>query len=180
MGKNNERLTGFLEKQLERTTTWLSFAEAKNAAIVAFNIALAQICFDSLEKANIPAIIYLALSALAIATFISLSSFAPKLFAHPTIEPKGLGKKERPINLLFFGSIAEISDEKELLQEIKRQYFQDDSNIVNNQMDTDLGKELLENSRIANRKYKLFNCALAFDILTIVMLVVDYVVPLIS
>ena len=104
-----------LEKILADTTNWLSFAEAKNAALIAFNGVWGAICIDKfLEcKSKEIAFIYAFLCIVCIvAVIISLISFMPKMFTSDKFEKYLKSKlKQQSVkdNMLFYGDIFKYS-----------------------------------------------------------------------
>ena len=48
-----DKIETHFENQLERTNFWLSFAEAKNGAIIAINVALIAVLITIFDKAPI-------------------------------------------------------------------------------------------------------------------------------
>ena len=73
----NKLIEEHFEKQLQQTNYWLSFAEAKNVAIIVFNVTLIGLLFDSLNENHI---MFLISSILfVVSCLISLYSFLPNM-----------------------------------------------------------------------------------------------------
>lgn len=70
------KLLSHFENQFERTNYWLSFAEAKNGAIIAINVALIAVLITIFDKAPIFCIV--AVIFFLISCSISLISFYSK------------------------------------------------------------------------------------------------------
>lgn len=97
----NKLIEEHFEKQLQQTNYWLSFAEAKNAAIIVFNVTLIGLLFDSLNENHI---MFLISSILfVVSCLISLYSFLPNMNskAKNTIDEENCER-----NLIFYGDIA--------------------------------------------------------------------------
>ena len=72
----NEQIT-LLREILNTTNTWLHFAEAKNAALIAFNVALtAAILSADFPKSSLP-LAACALICLTLSTIAALWAFKP-------------------------------------------------------------------------------------------------------
>lgn len=163
----------YLEKQLERVDKWLSFAEAKNAALIAFNVAILQaVNFGQLHK--IVGTIYIL--GILLSTGAALLSFMPfAKFPNGVLEKierfikKRSRKKkiEHKANLIFWGDIACFPDAKAYLNDVKEKYF---DQTATSDISNDFAVEIWENSGIASRKYKWFKIALYIDLSLVVML----------
>lgn len=166
-----DNLSEHFEKQLERTNTWLSFAEAKNAALIAFNVAMTGVLSDVLSE-YMPILVFL-LTLLLISTIAALFSFMPNLGNRPS--PKS--KEQKANNLLFFGDIARCRDERDLIEKTKERYFPEmEESADKKNINIDLASEILINSRLAVRKYSLFKTALLFDFFCLVVAAVSFIV----
>ncbi len=153
----------FLEKQLERTNTWLSFAEAKNAAIVAINVAV--IAFVYSLKASPLFLGYAILILLTLSTLVSLVSFFPKVKR----DVKRTARASTEINLTFWGDVACVENGRKYLELVKDKYFHESASNVERAMHVDLANEIITNSRIAVSKYSKFKVSLVMDIIALAM-----------
>lgn len=166
---DGKELDGLLEKTFSNVNSWLNFAEAKNAANIAFVIACIAAIF-SLENRNF--LLYALCFILIISGICSFLSFIPKL------GDKMIGK-HGPIlatgeinddNLLFFERIKGYSGAT-YIKQICEMYF-NDSNYKPTKYQLDLSNEIVYNSNNASRKYKVFKIAVYLDIIAFLLLVV--------
>ena len=165
-----DKIEEFLEKQLERTNTWLSFAEAKNAAIVAINVAV--IAFAYGLRAEHPWLSCLISALLTISTFISLLSFYPK--DKGVIE---LTTSERPgSNLTFWKDVACVESGEKYLLLVKSEYFSGTTGNAESAMHNDLANEIVANSRITVLKYNKFKMSLRIDLAAIAICIIPFAI----
>ena len=160
----------FLIEQLERTNYWLSFSEAKNAALVALNIAIiavfTQVDILGMVLQSVFCIFFLA------STLCCLISFSPNLKNKADEQNVEFIKN---CNLIFYGDIAKLSDSDTYLSCVKNRYkFEFDEN--EKYLFKDLAEEIVINSQIAVRKYRMFKNAMVIDVLAVVILVISLVV----
>ena len=185
--KENKETIEFLKEQLERTNYWISFAEAKNGAIVAINIALMTIIVDLFSYAA--ELCVFALSCLIVSNLICLISFFPNLKTHWKKEDdKGNIDKEKlsgeksaknddsELNLLFYSDIAKLSEEQ-YKEQVRIKYGEQfGEKCFNNKIAFDYLSEIHINSCIANRKYILFKYAIKSDIFALVLCIIIFIV----
>jgi hypothetical protein len=165
--KPSQNLEQFLDRQLERTNYWLSFAEAKNAALLAFNIAV--IAFVADFQKDLPVMSTLVMFVFIIASLVCLRSFLPNDTSRPDPGPKYLSTD----NLLFWKDIAYIEDDKKYLTRVIEQYYPaTTANDLERKMLLDFSSEIVINSRIALAKYNLFTWALRIDFIAFLLSVV--------
>lgn len=154
-----EELHSFFEKQLERTNYWLSFAEAKNAALIALNVAMIAFLAELKTESSVFRAILLVL--LAVSCIISMVSFWPNTNSR-------IRKKETNVphdNLVFWGDIAALKGEKQYIDLVVERYFPGMAfDEEHDKLSYDLVSEIITNSKIAKRKYLLFKIALFLDI----------------
>lgn len=156
------QLEEFFDKQLERINSWLTFAEAKHAAIIAFDIA--AIAFVAEMRDNYPTFCTIIMLLFIGSSFVSLCSFSPITFNRPPKLTDRVNVKK--LNLLFWGDIAKVKDETQYIHQIIERYFPHCALEKSAQrMCIDLACEIVINSRIANRKYELFKIALCIDVI---------------
>lgn len=67
-----------LENTFSNINNWLSFAEAKNAALIAFNIAVLTAMLGSVDVLNKNVLYYIINCALIISSGLAFMSFKPK------------------------------------------------------------------------------------------------------
>ena len=160
----------FLKEQLDRSNYWLSFSEAKNAALVALNIAIIAVC-TQVDIFGVIMQVVLCIMFL-ISTICSLISF------YPNLKNKAKEQGENSIencNLVFYGDIAKISDSKVYINCVKTRYQlnmpEDKKHICE-----DLAEEIVINSEIATSKYRLFKKAIFVDMMAIVFFIICLII----
>jgi len=163
----------FLEKNLERVNTWLQFAEAKNAAMIAFVVAMLAVIYDGNILTNeilriIITIIYI------LSLFLSVISFYPKYKKNVFLRD---GVYEVQDNLLFWKDISKYSV-NEYLQAINTRIFKTEQGKFTEEQRM-YAEELITNARIAKAKYDLFIAALVFVIIATVLLPIFIIICLI-
>jgi hypothetical protein len=152
-----EAFEKLLSATLTRTLDFVKFAEAKNAALLAFSSAWILASVNLLAgQQKLPAgyanAFSLALPLFVIAGLVCIASFLPRMldrFHKPADGAK---------NLLFFGHVStfEIGTYKERLAE---RYLPPAGHYVTGGYLDDLSVQIAVNSRIAVRKFRLFNVA---------------------
>lgn len=165
------KIVSHFEEQLERTNYWLSFAEAKNGAIIAINVALIAGLITVFDKAPIFCVI--AISVFLVSCIVSLISFIPNTKRRPDKnEIENTGEK----NLLFYGDIASIGTIEEYIKLSINRYFSNEEMDIVNELVYDLASEVLINSRITVKKYKNFKNAVKIDFIALVMTIIFFCV----
>lgn len=166
---DNKELDELLEKNFSNVNSWLNFAEAKNAANIAFVVACIAAIF-SLEDMNI--LLYIICIFLIISGMCSLVSFLPRLGNKvvrkiPSIL-KNKKRKAKGDNLIFFENIKEYSGDTYIKQVCKMYFDENKCNPTKYQLD--LSDEIVYNSDIVSRKYKFFKLAVYLDIVVFLLL----------
>lgn len=173
MSERNE-IVEFLKEQLERTNYWLSFAEAKNVALIAFNIALITVLYDF---ENLSACSVLLLAIMLFSCGLSLISFLPKLSKNTTSHCSSSAAADHPASWLFFDDIAKCATSVDYLKEVKNNYYPTATNtILSDKLACDYASEILINSKIAKQKYLLFKWAICLDIVAVALVVLFLIV----
>ncbi len=155
-----------IKEIFQNVNEWLKFAEAKHAGLIILNSGIIfgiLTVYKDYKDYFHWLIIYSTISLLGFSMLLTLISFFPKM----KNKVKDKDKPENP-NLYFFGHLSLLSEDelsKELLT-IYPEYKLD-------KIDKDIINQIIVNSNIASRKYKLFKCAIIFTILGLI-------VPLIS
>ncbi len=151
MHQSEERVE-LLQKIFENTNHWLQFAEAKNAALIAFNIAvIAAVIGSDLYEKNLPLSSFFIVGVIA-STVVTLWSFKPI--------NKELEKAEKSSeieNLLHYAYIATLNRD-EYIEKLCEKYWgiaNTQSSMIS-QLEKDYCQEIVENARIAVRKQKCF------------------------
>lgn len=165
----NKELDELLEKNFSNVNSWLNFAEAKNAANIAFVVACIAAIF-SLDDMNV--LLYILCLFLIISGMCSLVSFLPRLGNKEASKiPSNLKNRKRKAkedNLIFFENIKEYSGDTYLKQVCKLYFDENKYNPTKYQLD--LSDEIVYNSDIVSRKYKFFKVAVYLDIVAFLLL----------
>lgn len=165
----NKELDELLEKNFSNVNSWLNFAEAKNAANIAFVVACIAAIF-SLDDMNV--LLYILCLFLIISGMCSLVSFLPRLGNKVASKIpsnfKNRKRKAKEDNLIFFENIKEYSGDTYLKQVCKLYFDENKYNPTKYQLD--LSDEIVYNSDIVSRKYKLFKVAVYLDIVAFLLL----------
>jgi hypothetical protein len=148
----------------QNTNEWLKFAEAKNAALLAFSgtgmtatltlLATAQNLPNSLRVG-----LLLATAFLCLCSFICTFSFLPRIHLEKVLWLKSRtfqnAKPSTDDNLYYFGHLQKYSP-NELLEAINRNYLNSSITIPYEKESQDLATQITINAAIAFRKYQLF------------------------
>lgn len=141
-----------LQYVLSTVNEWLKFAERKNAALLAADSAAVTALLKLLEGKTILNLIdpfpYIGLGFLILSMVCCLASFFPQLKA------KRSGRKD---NVIFYGDLANYSVEK-LLNETRGDGGKHNS--LQASVEKHYADQIIINSSIAVRKYRLFKIAL--------------------
>jgi hypothetical protein len=154
-----ERLKAYgdvLSASLVRVIDFLKFAETKNAALLTFASAWTFASINVLSGERAPSGIlgeasWVALILFSSAAVVAILSLLPKLNLHafhrdPT----------KPTNLLYFGHIAEF-DTALFPTRVQERYLGDVDQSSTDEYLDDLIVQISVNSKIANRKFRMFN-----------------------
>ncbi len=158
-----ENHSELLQQIFENINMWLHFAEAKNAAIIAFNIAL----LAALISSNLFNIVIFSWTAvgLLLSTLLSLLSFKPSNKAAKKVISESMDS-----NLLHYAFIASLEID-EYLEKLNKSYwknqYQDGSEFP--QIERDYSNEIIQNSRITLKKQFYFKIALYIDFAMIIL-----------
>lgn len=158
------KIMSHFENQLERTNYWLSFAEVKNGAIIAINVALIAVLITIFDKAHTFCVI--AISCFLVSCLLSLISFIPKTKSRPE-EKKMISDGE--LNLLFYGDVASIGTTERYIELIINRYFSGKEMVLVNKLVYDIASEILINSRITVKKYNCFKNAVKVDFIAVAL-----------
>lgn len=155
----------FLETQLERTNYWLSFSEAKNAALVALNVAIIAVC-TQVDMFGI-------IMQIVLCVLFFCSTVCCLLSFNPNLKNKADAQNFDTIdncNLLFYGDVAKLGDSDSYISCVRDRYkleYEENEKYLYG----DLAEEIVINSQIAVWKYRMFKYAIYGDILSIVVFV---------
>jgi len=106
----------------------------------------------------------LALPLFASTAIIAIFSFLPRLNLS-----RSIGKTFRRENLLFFGDVATMSIEG-YEKAVRESYRPEADHSVTDNLISDLSVQIVVNSGIADRKFKLFNRAAGFVLMSLIVL----------
>lgn len=163
-------MKNFLNEQLERTNYWLSFSEAKNAALVALNVAIIAVCTQVDMLGMIMQVVLCIL--FLVSTSCCLLSFSPNL--KNKADGRGVDTIEN-CNLIFYGDIAKLGDSVTYMSCVKDRYklkIDEEEKYLYE----DLAEEIVINSQIAVGKYRMFKRAIVVDILAVIVLAISLIV----
>lgn len=170
-----EKVDIFFEKQLERTNYWLSFAEAKNAAIVALNIAFVAAWRQIFDKSSVLFLVIVVLFASSI--IIGLVSFFPNLSLFSNTTTSASSDLSKKSNMIYFGKLAQIKSPDIYIANVLEKYFNKSINIKEvSPMVYDFAEEIIINSNIAIKKYSLFKIAVVIDIFAFSLLIIALII----
>lgn len=166
----NEPYIAFFEKQLDRANYWLAYAEAKNAAIIALNIAIVAAFISASFTYNLYRV---AGSLLFIASVVSLISFWP--FLASVIIPRRKNKLAE--NYIYFGDIALVDNKESYIDFIVDSYFSGRQiNACDRKLVSDFASEIIYNSRLATGKFFFSRVALILDLIALLLVIVQFLV----
>ena len=163
---SNENIESFFENQLERVNSWLTFAEAKNGALIAVNSGIIAVFHEIGEQLAILRAILLVM--FVISSIICAISFIPNLSTQIGRSKKAKAVHFKP-NLLYFGDIDKIGKADQYLQCVRNSYFPGER--VESKLIEDYADEIVINSRLTVQKYQLFKCAVVVDILAFAIVI---------
>ncbi len=150
---------------------WLAFAEAKNAGLLAFNIAALAVLFS---YDSIGALSYIAAGMIVCSTFCVFLA----LWSRFSAKWKWRVELKECDNLMYYRDISKYS-ESEFAIKLYKNYFQED--ITN--MDNipiylkNMISEININAKIATRKFDLFNYGIFIDVLSLVVIFPLIIIP---
>lgn len=165
---NQEEL---LYKIFSNVNEWLKFAEAKNAALVAFNSAAIAGIMQAYPTDNPDLMIFkgIMIALFAISICASIYTFLPvlsKTFNYQKLNDTEFEKEKAKFNSLFYGHHCKITKEQLLaLLNIKAPI----TNPVVPNLEMDIADQIITNSEIAMSKYKLFTFAAYLTFAGVVM-----------
>lgn len=157
-----------LKEIFSYVNSWLNFAEAKNAAIIALNgagiIGILTMLLGEDYNIQYWLRIYLIITVvlLLISTGISLFSFLPMT---SKFEDSGENNSQSSI-LLFYGDIAKYKNSRQYVVTMYNDYFNESTKKQEDitRLEDDYAKEIIYNSRVAIRKYNCFKISLILTV----------------
>lgn len=150
---------------LSKVNDWIKYAEAKNAANIAFCsasiFAIARVVLSNPTLSSYAhAYGYIVILFLALSLVLSLVSFIPKLKT-PWIK---IGEREKHDNLLYFGHACKYSGSKYL----DKLYSGNSSKSKDYNIEVMYCDQIVANSKVAYIKFSQFDLAIKFTIVAIV------------
>ncbi|MCM1257859.1 MAG: DUF5706 domain-containing protein [Roseburia sp.] len=160
----------FLNKSLDSMNYWLQFAETKNAAMIAFVVAMLAVIYGG-EVINHLVLKIVITIIYVISLLLSVISFYPKYKKDVWACD---GTYEVNDNLLFWKDISKYSV-NDYLKAVSGKLFQDENERFD-LFQRMYAEEMITNARIAKAKYLLFEAATKFVALATVLLPVFIVI----
>lgn len=168
----HKMIQDLLKDIFNNVNNWLTHAEAKNAALVAFNIACLSFISDMKESVNVGILYYIVCVGMLLSTILALISFFPKMGK----DTKDQSRHSDRDNLIFYMDIAKY-DKEQYIKAVFRQYAKMD--ILDTEVqkiETHFAEEITYNAAVVIRKYKWFNYAIKTEILMLVILVITLII----
>lgn len=175
MAKNDqqEAYAKLLESNLTRVIDLVKFAEAKNAALLAFasawTVAIANLMARE-ESAPVAfaQVMPVSASLFLISALIALYSILPRADLSKFF--RGEKRVSRDLNLLFYGDISKVEIDA-YPERAKERYFPPEKHSATSEYLSDLSCQIHVNSTIANRKYVLFKVGAWITVISMAVLV---------
>ena len=164
----NEKIS-LLQQIFDNVNSWLHFIEAKNAALIAFDIAFvaAIVGIDGNWIKDYIWLVSLIIIGLALSMFFALWSFRPI-----NTKLKATNIEDIEVNLIHYAYISglEYTDYIKALYEL---YWNEPEKDINRVplVEKHYCEEIIANSRIAMRKQKYFTNSFYIDMLIIIIFV---------
>lgn len=148
--------TELLQRIFENVNSWLHFVEAKNAALIAFNIALMAAFVDSSLFCKCRIFGNCIIIGICLSTIVAIRSFIPL-----NKEIKKVEKGDIKENLLHYAYIASL-EVNEYIRKLYKRYFEKNISNISEvmQIERDYCEEIIQNSRITIRKQRYFKIGL--------------------
>ena len=164
-----EAFGGILSASLARVVDFLKFAETKNAALLTFASAWTLALISLLTGDHAPAGIlgaafWLALILFSAGAAVAVVSFLPKLRLHDLHRDP-----EQPKNLLYFGHVAKF-DTAVFQTRVRERYLAQEEQAITDEYLDDLTIQISANSKIARRKFVIFDVGAALILIALLAL----------
>lgn len=155
-----------LKEIFENVNYWIAFGEAKNAGLLAFDIAVLAIIFSG-EEINIWGYI------LAIFIMISILCVFLAMWSRFDVIWENKGVPNLEDNLLYYRDIAKYSEQEYIISIYKKYLNRNIENVDDVGLYIKhLASEICINAKIACKKYNAFNMAVALDGIAIIVMLV--------
>lgn len=166
--EKKEKLENIQKEIFENVNHWLDVAEAKNFALLAFNIAVIAVI---LQITDMNLYLYGIVSIFIISTIIVILTSIPKI---NNIFWKSKGTDSVRDNLLFYFDIADYYSQ-DYLEQLYIRYIDNQNNISIVQLgnlNLHYAQEIVENSKITCKKYIGFKRAAILDIIGFILCII--------
>lgn len=169
LNKDEINMTDELKDIFDNVNNWLKFAEAKNATMTAgnglviFGVSKLILMKDLNINEYLLYYIYFSLFMMTLSFVVALISFMPNVKLPSYIFNNN---EKKANNLLFFGSIMEYNEDN-YLRDLKDTLGLENDNYKKNKINQMYANQIIINSKIAMKKYKLFNMSLHFTLVAI-------------
>lgn len=158
-----DQIKNELKDIFANVNSWLNFAELKNGAIIATNVAIIFGIFSELSNELEKVYLNIMVSCFILSILVASLSFVPILqnwFIDSKVAQRIYNKYSKIDNLQYYGYISSLSKEK-YLKEIYLKYCDEVIDTKNKKYGIclDLSDEIVVNSKIAIIKYYYFKVA---------------------
>jgi len=166
MGENREDINELLDRIFANVNNWLTFAEAKNGALIALNIGMIAAIIGSLDFWGETILTYIVIICIMASTVVSLFSFIPQTGKDRQV----LVVHKAEDNLLFYQDIAKYSASEYLCALYKKYYNMEVQKENLDKLELDYSREITYNAFITDNKNIKFRKALEIDLLTFLII----------
>ncbi len=153
---------------------WLKFAEAKNGALLAVDVAIVFGILQLTSNASSRGWIPFAISLIGLSAISALLSFIPQLKVTSPKERKG---DDKATSLIFYGHFAKYQPESYVKTMYSRVGIEAPSITP---IELDFAQQIIINSRIALRKNRYFSAGLWLTVLGLVSFLVPLVISAVA
>lgn len=165
----NKEATEYLKDVFNNINKWLSFAEAKNGSIIAFNTTFIVNVMKDIKEISITNIWCWILCIFCVSLLIALYSFKPNMKG---LEKIHINRKcEGHRILMLYSYIAELSSYEYIIKLNNEGIMVDEKNKVHK----DYVNEIIQNSRISVWKYKVFKKSLCISMVGVSLIILSQI-----
>lgn len=166
-----EKKLEFHEKNLERVNYWLQFAETKNAAVIAFIVAILAVIYTSMLINNKALLIIISI-VYVVSLILAISSLFPQ-YKKDVSRADGI-YKDGVDNFLFWKDLAKYSAE-DYIKGVNKVLFEEGNSSISKQ-EMAYAEEIITNARIAQYKYAMFEKSVIAAIVGTIMIPVFLII----
>lgn len=171
--QERDKVIELLKDMLLRVNSWLTFAETKNAALLGFNVALIAFAYKLQDDLGCTAILEPVYVICLGVVFLAFLSLCPNLLNYSSPKTEITDSDKQKSNLWFYGDIKKYSENDYVKELYKRYLGKDVKKNEITRLELDIAQEIIINSGIACRKYKLFKISCFAELAAIVLLVLS-------